>query len=150
MLIVATVILALGCLTPSGMRFEYRSVYVKYTIVGGPVMPEQFTTEYFVNNTYVSYMRAYPNGTASKFREGSANMDDARALGETIVSAGVFGMSSEYRPKVALSGDEPNAVLFVSIDGRNKTVALRPYIEEFVPGNLQRIIFGVKNLAMRP
>jgi hypothetical protein len=143
------VALALGCLTPSAMQFEYKEVYVKYTIAGGPVMPEQFLTEYVVNNTYVSYRRAYPNGTSSRFKEGIVGMDETRRLGETIVAAGVYGMSNEFTPKTVIVGDEPNAVLNVIIDGRNKSIALKPYIEDFVPGNIQRVLFEVKNLAVK-
>ncbi|MFH1055552.1 MAG: hypothetical protein V1744_05615 [Candidatus Altiarchaeota archaeon] len=141
--LVLVVVLLAGCVTPrsGGLNFKYGSVYVRYGGWGGPVPAEQYLTEYVVNNTVASYRTAYSNGSTSFYREGTVDWEKSRKLGEDVVAAGVYGMLEEYNPSSSMNPeDKPTAVFFVSIDGRNKSVLMKPYVEEYAPGSIVKII----------
>ena len=126
--------------------FEYERVFVSFSQKGGQVPSDQYFSEYALNGTAITYSRAYANGTVSYFRTGNVSADDARRVGKYVVDAGIFGMAS----KLTLGADgseRPSATLQVSIDGRNKTVTMSPYMEEYAPGNVQKLVFELKALA---
>ena len=57
-------------------------------------------------------------------------------------------MMDKYSPPYAEHlSDKPTARLRVVIDGRNKTVEFKPLVEDYLPGNLQKIISEVKRMT---
>ena len=144
---VLLVCLSLGCLK-QGSDFSYKRVFVGYAVSGGPVTPQDYTTEYLLNNTHFSFSHRYSNGTVSFYRNRSVSADEFARVGKVVVDNGILGMSTRYSPvSDALVDDKAEATLSVNIDGKNKTVVVKPYIEEYAPGNLQKVVFELKSLA---
>ncbi len=140
-------ILLAGCASKQ-MSFDYSSVYVRYVVRGGVVPDDRFSVEYVVSNTSVFFARRFANGSDSYSKSANISVEDYHKLGKYIVDAGVFGMLDVYTPSFSSQmSDRPNAELFVNIGGRNKTVVMRPFVEEYLPGNLQLTISEVKRFA---
>ncbi len=141
------ILLLSGCLQ-SGTNQSYDDVYVSYTITGGAVAADRHTTEYVVNNTVVSYRRLYPDGRVAYEKSASIDEERYRRFGKEVVELGVYGLLDEYSTASPVySEHQPAATLEVSIDGKDKTILLKPYVEEHAPGGVQKIIFEVRDMT---
>jgi hypothetical protein len=146
--VLLAVILLCGCIRQSDTDFDYDSVYIGYTVVGGPVPYDQHTTEHVIDNTEISYTRKYVNGTISYQKNGKITPEEYQKVGREIAETGVYGMLDEYTPSSGVySRNNPTATLRVNIDGNNKTILMKPFVEDYVPGNIQKIIFAVRHVT---
>jgi hypothetical protein len=137
-------LLVAGC-TRHG--YDYKSVYVEYEVAGGIVPEDQFYKRYTVNGTEVTFSRGYLNGTVSYVRTQNISKADYEGLGKTVVDSGLFGMNGNFTKADAGDPEKPTATITVVIDGKNKTMVFEPYVEEFMPGNVQKVIFEIRRLA---
>jgi hypothetical protein len=127
--------------------FEYKTVYVKYTIIGGAVAQDRYFLEYIVNNTEVSVTRKTPEGKVSFNRKSQITQEQMKRLGESVVEARVFDMLQRYSPATTDPESKPTATLYVAIDSKNKTVIFRPYLEDYLPGNMQKVLFEIRSAS---
>jgi len=146
LMLIAALLLS-GCMGQSTTKSDYDRVYIGYTVAGGPTPKERHTTEHVINNTAISYTTRYSNGTVSYRKTGEITLYEYRQIGKNVAETGVYGMLDRYTPAAAQTGDTSSATLLVSIDGRNKTVEMKPYVEEYLPGNIQKIISEVKHVT---
>jgi hypothetical protein len=147
-ILLALVVMAAGCMKDN-FTFDYNTVYVRYTVAGGLVPPEEHTKVYLVDNERIYYTKAYRNGSVTYSKTGSVTPDEYKALGRGITEAGVYGMLDRYNRSTSDQGEKPTAELYIIIDGRNKTITLNPYVEEFAPGNIAKATSDVKRLTQK-
>ena len=147
-LVILVLLLAVSGCARRDTAFKYEHVYAMYAITGGVVSDDSYHREYIVNDTMVSCVRKYANGSVSFAKSATISVNESKRMGENIVDAGVYGMLDRYTPSNAAAGSErAEAVLFVSIDGRNKTVTMKPFVEDYMSGNLQKAVIEVKMLT---
>jgi hypothetical protein len=146
---VLIVLFLCGCLSRKS-TFDYDSVYVRYVVRGGLVADDRHVIEYVVDNGNVSFLRRFSNGSVAFSRSAVVSEEEYRQLGRSLVDYGVFGMLEVYNSSYASQvSEKPEAELFVDIDGQNKTVKVKPLIEDYMPGNLQKAVSDVKMLTQR-
>ncbi|MFH0862300.1 MAG: hypothetical protein V1875_04640 [Candidatus Altiarchaeota archaeon] len=127
------------------LTYDYDTVFVRYEVRGGLVPEDRYSTEHVIDNSTVTFTRRYVNGTVSYTRSSNISKEEYVRLGTRVVDAGLFGMLDVYRPSYSSQlADRPQAEIYVNIGGRNKTVRMKPFVEEYMPGNLQMTISEIK------
>ena len=136
-----------GCI--SGERnFKYDNVMVKYTIFGGSFSENQYETEYLLKNTYVSITKRYQNKTISYHSNTTINEEKYREIGKKVVDSSIYDMLDEYRGSQTNFMEKPaTAVITVEIDDKIKKITIKPYEEEYAPGNIQKVLFELKRIT---
>lgn len=146
-LLTLAVILVLGCVK-GGPRYTYEDVYVSYIVESTPKATGWRIAEYMIKDNYMEYRLIGWKDEVIMSGKGNISSQESINLGKTIVDSGFYGLADDMISRTSgITEEEAMAALSVDIDGYNKTVVIKPYEEQYVSGNIRKIVFEVKRLA---
>jgi hypothetical protein len=142
-------VLSLGCVR-GGPRYTYDEVIIHFNIETPPTQGGWRYTEYKIQNNEVSSRYVGWDGESVREKKGTITDEQYRELGKKVVEAGVYGMADDMISRASgAPGEDAIAALHFSIDGHNKTITIKPYSEQYLAGNLRRILAEIRYMMQR-
>jgi len=141
--------LVLGCVK-GGPKYTYDDVNILINIESTPKQSNWHISEYKIENTEISFKKIGYDGVIIDQKKGKITENQVKDIGKKIVDAGIFELANNQISKTSgLPEEETMAVFKIKIDKYNKTISIKPYNEQYAPGNLRRVIAEVKGLMNR-